>query len=158
MQLNNINVIIKEINELIKKDNNKLNRLLNEVTDISNKNIIKKISNIKSNNNSNKNLKNINNKSHMPYYNQIIRHKKLDELDQNFKYEDYPFKIIELINNIRMDPVGYANIIKDSIKYILKTSDKNNPTNIRIIFEKILGSLYLEENLLSEKQQNISDL
>ena len=35
-----------------------------------------------------------------------------------------------------MDPVGYANIIKDSIKYILKTSDKNNPTNIRIIFEK----------------------
>jgi hypothetical protein len=72
----------------------------------------------------------------MPYYKQIIRHKKLDELDQNFNYEDYPLKIIELINNIRSDPIGYANIIEDSIKYIIKTTDKNNPSNVRLIFKK----------------------
>ena len=136
MQLKNINVIINAINEDINKNNNKLKSLLNEVNDMSNKNIIKGVSDIKLNDNSNQNLKNINTQSQMPYYNQIIRHKKLDELDQNFNYEDYPLKIIELINNIRSDPIGYANIIEDSIKYILKITDKNNPSNVRLIFKK----------------------
>ena len=136
MQLKNINVIINAINEDINKNNNKLKSLLNEVNDMSNKNIIKGVSDIKLNDNSNQNLKNINIQSQMPYYNQIIRHKKLDELDQNFNYEDYPQKIIELINNIRSDPIGYANIIEDSIKYIIKTTDKNNPSNVRLIFKK----------------------
>ena len=90
MQLKNINVIINAINEDINKNNNKLKSLLNEVNDMSNKNIIKGVSDIKLNDNSNQNLKNINTQSQMPYYNQIIRHKKLDELDQNFNYEDYP--------------------------------------------------------------------
>ena len=93
MQLKNINVIINAINEDINKNNNKLKSLLNEVNDMSNKNIIKGVSDIKLNDNSNQNLKNINTQSQMPYYNQIIRHKKLDELDQNFNYEDYPLKI-----------------------------------------------------------------
>ena len=136
MQLKNINVIINAINEDINKNNNKLKSLLNDVNDMSNKNIIKGVSDIKLNDNSNQNLKNINTQSQMPYYNQIIRHKKLDELDQNFNYEDYPLKIIELINNIRSDPIGYANIIEDSIKYIIKTTDKNNPSNVRLIFKK----------------------
>ena len=95
----------------------------------------------------------------MPYYNQINQQKKLDELDPNFIYEDYPLKIIELINNIRMDPIGYASVIEDSIKYIFKSTDKNNPTKEKLIFKnKLRIALYLEENLLSEKRQNISDL
>ena len=72
----------------------------------------------------------------MPYCKQIIQHKKLDESYQNFKYEDYPLKIVEFINNIRSDPVGYADIIEDSIQYIFKISDKNNPTKAGLFFEK----------------------
>ena len=138
MQLKNINVIINAINGDINKNNNKLKSLLNEVSDISNKNIIKGVSDIKLNDDSNQDLKNINIPSQMPYCNPIIRHKKLDELDQNFNYEDYPLKILELINNIRRDPVGYANIIEDSIKYIFITTDKNSPINLRFIYSKNL--------------------
>ena len=59
-----------------------------------------------------------------------------NELDQNLKYSDYPEKIVELINNIREDPVGYADIIEDSIKYIIEEEDKNDPSNVRLIFKK----------------------
>ena len=52
------------------------------------------------------------------------------------KYSDYPEKIVELINNIREDPVGYADVIEDSIKYIVEEEDKNDPSNIRLIFKK----------------------
>ena len=56
--------------------------------------------------------------------------------DQNAKYADYPEKIVELINNIREDPVGYADIIEDSIKNIIQEEDKNDPANTRLIFKK----------------------
>ena len=56
--------------------------------------------------------------------------------DQNAKYADYPEKIVELINNIREDPVGYAHIIEDSIKNIMQEEDKNNPASSRLIFKK----------------------
>ena len=52
------------------------------------------------------------------------------------KYSDYPEKIVKLINNIREDPVGYADIIEDSIKYIIEEEDKKDPENIRLIFKK----------------------
>jgi len=56
--------------------------------------------------------------------------------DPNVKYGDYPEKIVELINNIREDPVGYADLIEDAIKYIMEEEDKNDPTNMRLIFKK----------------------
>ena len=56
--------------------------------------------------------------------------------EQNVKYANYPEKIVELINNIREDPVGYADIIEDSIKNIIQEEDKNNPANKRLIFKK----------------------
>ena len=59
-----------------------------------------------------------------------------DIYDPNAKYADYPEKIVELINNIREDPVGYDDIIEDSIKNIIEEEDKNDPTNIRLIFKK----------------------
>ena len=58
------------------------------------------------------------------------------EIDQNMKYADYPEKIVELINNIREDPVSYADIIEDSIQYIVQEEDKNDPSNVRLIFKK----------------------
>ena len=52
------------------------------------------------------------------------------------KYSYYPEKIVELINNIREDPVGYAEIIEDSIKNIIEEEDKKEPEKKRLIFKK----------------------
>jgi len=52
------------------------------------------------------------------------------------KYEDYPEKMVELINNIRGDPVGFADIIEDSIQNIQIEEDKNNPSNEKLIYKK----------------------
>ena len=64
------------------------------------------------------------------------KYKNMHHYDQMAKYADYPEKIVELINNIREDPVGYADVIEDSIKNIIAEEDKNNPSNVRLIFKK----------------------
>ena len=56
--------------------------------------------------------------------------------DPNEKYRDYPIKIVELINNIREDPVGYSDIIDNSIKNIMEEENKKDPPNMRLIFKK----------------------
>ena len=73
-----------------------------------------------------------------PQDNQInlVQPPNIPEVDPNLKYADYPEKIVELINNIREDPVSYADIIEDSIQYIVQEEDKNDPTNVRLIFKK----------------------
>ena len=125
-QLKNINVIINAINEDINRNNDRLTSLFNEDINMSNENIIKGVSDIKLNektNNSNQILNNIN-------------IQPPNKLNINLNYGDYSLKIIELINNIREDPSGYADIIEDSIKYIFKINDKDNPTKERFIFKK----------------------
>ena len=52
----------------------------------------------------------------------------------NLKYSDYPEKIVELINNIREDPSGYADIVEESIKNITNEVDDKN--NLRLIYKK----------------------
>ena len=89
--------------------------------------------NINQESNSNQN----NLQSKVPYDNdENIPFNAQNELAPNLRYSDYPQKIVELINNIREDPVGYADIIEDSIKYIVEEEDKNDPSNIRLIFKK----------------------
>ena len=68
--------------------------------------------------------------------NNILKNANIPELDPNLKYMEYPQKIVELINNIREDPVSYADLIEDSIQYIVEEEDKNNPDNLRLIFKK----------------------
>jgi hypothetical protein len=60
----------------------------------------------------------------------------INNYDVNAKYADYPKEIVKIINNIRKDPVGYADMVEDSIKYIIEEEDKNDPTNKRLIFKK----------------------
>jgi hypothetical protein len=73
-----------------------------------------------------------------PQDNQInlVQPPNTPEVDPNLKYSDYPEKIVELINKIREDPVSYADIIEDSIQYIVQEEDKNEPSNVRLIFKK----------------------
>ena len=56
--------------------------------------------------------------------------------DQKAKYANYPEKIVDLINRIREDPVGYADVIEDSMQNIKEEADKNDPNIIRLIYKK----------------------
>ena len=68
--------------------------------------------------------------------NNLLKNSNIPELDPNLKYMEYPQKIVELINNIREDPVSYADLIEDSIQYIVEEEDKNDSSNMRLIFKK----------------------
>ena len=68
--------------------------------------------------------------------NNLLKNSNIPELDPNLKYVEYPKKIVELINNIREDPVSYADLIEDSIQYIVEEEDKNDSSNMRLIFKK----------------------
>ena len=79
--------------------------------------------------------------------------------DPNAKYADYPERIVELINNIREDPVGYADVIEDSIKNITEEEDKNDPNNIRIIFKnKVKVALNKGESTFREAAEVLRTL
>mgnify|MGYP003571463266 CR=1 FL=1 len=60
---------------------------------------------------------------------------KLNE-EKNVKYAEYPDKMLELINKIRENPVAYADVIEDSIKYIIEVPDKEDETKNRLVFKK----------------------
>ena len=95
--------------------------------------------NINPEDNQNNNQDNVNPQSLLPFNNKEnaqYQYNLNNEIDPNLKYADYPEKIVELINNIREDPVGYADIIEDSMKYITEEEDKNDPSNVRLIFRK----------------------
>ena len=61
-----------------------------------------------------------------------------EDIIQNEKYANYPDKIVELINNIREDPVGYADTVEQSIQDIVSEEDKEDPTIKRLIYKKKL--------------------
>ena len=48
--------------------------------------------------------------------------------EKNAKYADYPDLMVELINKIRENPTAYADVIEDSIKYIIEEPDKKDET------------------------------
>jgi hypothetical protein len=48
----------------------------------------------------------------------------IDEVELNKKYENYPEKIVEIINKIREDPVGYADTVEKAIENITSEPDK----------------------------------
>ena len=60
---------------------------------------------------------------------------KLNE-EKNAKYAEYPDKMLEIINKIRENPVAYADVIEDSIKYIIEVPDKEDETKSRLVFKK----------------------
>ena len=63
---------------------------------------------------------------------------KLEKLNEekNIKYAEYPDKMLEIINKIRENPPAYADIIEDSVKYIVEEPDKEDETKNKIIFKK----------------------
>ena len=100
-----------------------------------NKNFNKEENLLGYNNNNQENPENLNQEN--PNQNDLLYNRPPENnIDPNLKYADYPEKIVELINNIREDPVTYADLIEDSIQYIVEEEDKNDPSNMRLIFKK----------------------
>ena len=58
------------------------------------------------------------------------------EILRNQKYLNYPERIIEIINNIRQDPVSYADVVLDSVKNIVEDNNKNDATKNKIIYKR----------------------
>ena len=75
-----------------------------------------------------------------PNDNEIIENNNYDDNNDEFllneKYANYPYKIVELINNIREDPVGYADIVEQSIQNIFLEEDKEDPSIKHLIYKK----------------------
>ena len=58
------------------------------------------------------------------------------ENNHNTKYSNYPERIVEIINAIRQNPVGYSNIIEESIENIIENNNKDDITKNKIIYKK----------------------
>ena len=59
-----------------------------------------------------------------------------NNLEKNIKYSDYPQKMLDLINQIRANPVSYADVIEECIQNITEEQDKFDETKTRIIYKK----------------------
>ena len=59
-----------------------------------------------------------------------------NNLEKNIKYSDYPQKMLDLINQIRANPVSYADVIEDCMQNITEEQDKNDESKTRIIYKK----------------------
>lgn len=118
--------------EINNKELSKLNENFN-IKEINNnindnyENINQDNSNLKFNNSNNSNDFE-DNKKQNEYENQLENH--------NLKYLNYPEKLVEIINNIRQDPVAYSEIIEDSIKNIVENNNKDDITKNKIIYKK----------------------
>ena len=71
--------------------------------------------------------------------------------EKNAKYAEYPDKMVEIINKIRENPSAYADVIEDSIKYIIEEPDKEDETKTKYIFKKkVKVALYKGESAFHE--------
>lgn len=132
----NSNYEEKEINNKeFADENNKLNDFFNnnQFDNDNNKENNYNSDNINDNNNYQNNLnENLNNNNE---YETGLNENEYEKT-HNTKYLNYPEKIVEIINNIRQDPPSYAQIIEESINYIIDNNNRDDITKNRIIFKK----------------------
>ena len=126
--------------EIYKRENTGENLNNNEANDINNSN--NHLSNNDTNNDKNRNhfSPNSNKSENNNHESELSPNiEKLDqrrEISKNSKYLNYPEKIVEIINAIRQDPVAYADVIIDSMKYIIEDNDKDDFKKNKIIYKK----------------------
>ena len=101
-----------------------------------NQNEINDVNNYESNEKNDINDNNENNENNENFHKDENINDNNINVDPYAKYADYPEKIVEIINKIREDPVGYADMIEESIKYIIEEEDKKDPSITRLIFKK----------------------
>ena len=112
-------------NNLLNNKNNKIDILKSSISDSGYN------SNINSNtqNNSQKENK-------FTPINTDIKDVNNSEQKNNQKYENYPQKMFELINNIRGNPSSYADEIENSIENIWEEKSKNDDGKNKIVYKQ----------------------
>ena len=111
----NVSMSNLDINkENILKNNNNIDNKINKNIDNKNNNI--NINNISNNINSNNNITNRDNKNSTLKNSKIIS----DSKSLSFNRGDYNSRIIDLINEVRLFPSKYSDIILNNIQYITK--------------------------------------
>ena len=90
----------------------------------------------KNRNNFSPNSKETNNPKDYEFSPNTEKESQRKEISKNLKYINYPEKIVEIINNIRQDPVSYADVVIDSMKNIVEDNNKNDFTKNKIIYKK----------------------
>ena len=90
-------------------------------------------------NNDNNNLTDLKNFENSNEYDNELLNSNLENTKKdnyNAKYSNYSERIVELINNIRQDPVSYAEIIEESIQNIVEDNNKNDNNKTKIIYKQ----------------------
>ena len=54
----------------------------------------------------------------------------------NSNYDDFPEKILSIINYIRQNPQSYSNYIENSIANIIEEPDKKNPEKKKLVYKQ----------------------
>ena len=117
---------LDKINEMEKENNNYNSNNKEEIFDLNNQ----EANDIEQRENTN-NMKRSNNKNEPDEdYNEKLAEEK------NAKYNNYPERMLEIINSIREDPVAYAEVIENSIKNIIEERDKEDENKSKLIYKK----------------------
>ena len=78
--------------------------------------------------------------------------------DKNFKYADYPKKMLELINKIRANPSSYADIVLNGINNIIINQDFDE-TKPKIIYKnKVKVALFKGEQAFREAAEILKEM
>ena len=79
--------------------------------------------------------------------------------NKNINYLSYTEKMLEIINNIRKDPVSYADIIEDSMQNIIEEPDKNDESKTKKIYKyKIKVALNRGEAAFEEAAEELRNM
>ena len=82
--------------------------------------------------------------------------KSIDEnISRNEKYADYPKNMLNLINKIRQDPSGYAEVVENSIQNILEIQSDNEKDPKYIYKKKVKVALAKGEPAFIEAAEDL---
>ena len=82
--------------------------------------------------------------------------KSIDEnISRNEKYADYPKNMLNLINKIRQDPSGYAEVVENSIQNILEIQSDNEKDPKYIYKKKVKVALARGEPAFTEAAEDL---
>jgi len=140
--------------QILKKENESDNNEYPEDTDNKNSKIKDEIFNLDSIQEENQDKSSIKkNEMETPY------NEEQNITNKNINYLSYTEKMLEIINNIRKDPVSYADIIEDSMQNIIEEPDKNDESKTKKIYKyKIKVALNRGEAAFEEAAEELRNM
>ena len=95
------------------------------------------------------------------YFDELITNNKqiIKEEEIDTTVISYPELVFNLINQIRKNPKEYADTIEESINYIIEEKDKNNPSEIKLVYKNnIKVALVRGEEAFKETAEELRNM